>query len=74
MSDEDFFDSFKPVPPGEGEHYWTTTGSAARCTRCGLRLVPRLTQLQVGYVPTVALEVADSGERWPSPKHRRCAS
>lgn len=72
----DFFDSFRPVDPAPGEHYWSLVdgGTSARCTRCGLRLEPRLDQLQAGRAVGVALVIAGSGVRWPSSKHRRCTS
>lgn len=73
---DDFYDSFRPVDPAPGEHFWVLVdgGAAARCTRCGLRLEPRLDQLQAGRAVGVALVIAGASTRWPSSKRRRCAS
>lgn len=59
--DEDFFASFRPVPPGPAEHFWRLDGVRARCDRCGMVLIARVRQLQPGHTPLAELIVERSG-------------
>ena len=73
-SSEDFFASFKPVPPAKGQHEWRKLGSdRAGCFRCGLMLYATLSQLQAGHAVGAELTLP-GGARYDAAKHGRCGS
>lgn len=75
-SSEDFFASFKPVPPAKGEHEWSlrATLTRAECVRCRLMVDARLSQLQAGHAVSAELVLVSTGERYDAAKHGRCGS
>ncbi len=70
-ADEDFFASFRPVPPGPAEHFWRLDGVRARCTRCGMAVVARLSQLQPGHAVHSEVRIEGSGELYRGSRCRR---
>lgn len=74
MSDEDFYDSFEPVPPAKGEHFWRVKadGHRAECERCGLMVRAVLSQIQAGRAPSARMVLAGSGGPYTAAQHGRC--
>lgn len=80
--DEDFFASFKPVAPanGDGRHLWRasngpdaplpTVGASARCEKCGMRVDARV-DVALGLRPVLYLAGAER-EPYAHAKHGRC--
>lgn len=68
----DFFDSFVPVAPGPREHDWRMEGATrARCTRCGMAVVARLSQTQPGHAVHAEVRIEGSGELYRGSRCRR---